>query len=217
MDSEKQRVIPITETDLPAVARVHLASFPESALTKLGQGAVERYYRWQLLGPHDCTALGVWTGHRLVGFCFGGVFRGALGGFVQENRFYLAGQVLRRPWLLSNPIFRDRLKSGWTSLRRIMRRNRPVPSSAQQKVKVEKVQCFGILSIAVHPGHAGSGLGQLLMQEAERVAREKGFEAMDLSVHPDNVVAVRFYERLKWEKVSQKGSWQGVMKKALSS
>ena len=217
MDSEKQRVVPITEADLPAVAWVHLASFPESALTKLGRGAVERYYRWQLLGPHECTALGVWTDNKLVGFCFGGVFRGALGGFVQENRFYLAGQTLCRPWLLSNPIFRDRLQSGWASLRRIMRRKRSVSPITKQNASIKKIQCFGILSIAVHPGHAGSGLGRWLMQEAERVAREKGFEAMDLSVHPDNVVAVQFYERLKWEKVFQKGSWQGVMKKALSN
>lgn len=49
----------------------------------------------------------------MLGFYFGGIFRGALSGFVQKNRKFLVLQVLRRPWLIfTNSIYRDRLRVG---------------------------------------------------------------------------------------------------------
>ncbi len=64
--------------DLPAVATVHKAAFPKSALTMLGTEAVRRYYEWQLLGPHESISLGAFLGPEVVGFCVGGIFRGAM-------------------------------------------------------------------------------------------------------------------------------------------
>lgn len=68
------------------VAKVHKRAFPESALSKLGLEATRRYYEWQLLGPHDTYAIGVFENDLLLGFCFGGVFRGALNGFLNKNK-----------------------------------------------------------------------------------------------------------------------------------
>jgi len=203
------RIDELKTSDLPAVSAVHIAAFPDSALTKLGSGAVERYYRWQLEGPHECSALGIWTGLGLVGFCFGGIFRGALQGFLKENRAYLAGRILCRPWLLTNSIFRERFNAGWRSLRRRSKKGNRAPKPS--------IRSFGILSIAVHPDHAGTGFGKMLMAEAERQAVIRGFARMDLSVHPSNVVAVRFYERLGWQRVGTAEKWSGHMIKALNA
>ena len=41
-------VLNLDVKDLPAVASVHMAAFPKSALTMLGTEAVRRYYEWQL-------------------------------------------------------------------------------------------------------------------------------------------------------------------------
>src|SRR6267378_4194115 len=104
--------------DLPGVSMVHMLAFPESALTMLGTEAVRRYYEWQLVGPHDVAALGAFVNAELVGFCFGGIFRGAMSGFVRKNRKFLIGHVLAQPWLIRNPIFRDRLATGARVLKR---------------------------------------------------------------------------------------------------
>ena len=56
----------------------------------------------------DVHAVGAFIDDRLAGFCFGGRFRGALIGFLRTNRSYLTLLVLRKPWLLFNPLFRER-------------------------------------------------------------------------------------------------------------
>lgn len=206
------RVTRLTEAELSAVAAIHLAAFPESALTKLGHGAVERYYEWQLTGPHECVALGARLDGRLAGFCFAGVFRGALGGFLRRNRIYLAGQVLLRPWLLGNPLFRERLGAGWKSLRRAMRRT---PSRLPSVPGQATERAFGILAIAVDPLCGRAGVGRCLMSETEKEAVGRGFATMSLSVNADNTAAIRFYEKLHWKPVLKEGSWSGQMSKQL--
>lgn len=75
----------LNHDDLPAVAAIHVAAFPDSALTALGVEAVRRYYAWQLDGPHEVFALGVdavqydndgtIANKQLIGYCFAGGFR----------------------------------------------------------------------------------------------------------------------------------------------
>ena len=52
----------LVELDIREVAMVHLVSFPQSALLKLGREAVARYYALLLRGAHDCLALGAFDG-----------------------------------------------------------------------------------------------------------------------------------------------------------
>ena len=199
--------------DLPAIAALHAAAFPNSALTKLGAGAVERYYRWLLTGPHEAASLGVWKDGRLAGFCFGGIFCGALSGFVGTNRWYLIARVLKHPWLVMNPIFRERLKAGLKGLKRHWKPKRRTPTPPGTP---EKPRSFCILSIATDPAVQRGGLGRRLMIESEVIARQRGFASMDLSVHTDNAKAIPFYESLGWRREMENGVWKGVMRKSLA-
>jgi len=203
----------LVQDDLPCVAHIHMLAFPRSALTRLGKEAVRRYYEWQLLGPHDSVALGAVVDGELVGFCFGGVFRGALSGFVRKNRLFLAWRILIHPWLVTNPLIRDRLKLGTRVLRWTARG--PVPR-ATSRAASEQHRSFGILAIAVHPASQGLGIGKMLMQEAERIALQRGFTSMHLTVATDNLQAIGFYERQGWRKHTTTGEWTGQMRKTLS-
>ena len=92
---------PIKVDDLPLIARVHIDSFPESALTRLGPAVVERYYHWQLTGPHKKVwATGAFVADKCAGFSFCGVFNGSTSGFVNEHKVCLIRSVLVRPQLL---------------------------------------------------------------------------------------------------------------------
>lgn len=196
---------PLNDADLTVVARIHIQAFPGSALTHLGYEAVRRYYEWQLHGPHDAERYAVVNGDDIVGFCFCGKFRGALSGFVKKNRFYLIGQILLRPWLLLGDEFRSRVATG---LKALVKPSTPSPA-------VPPTPSFGILAIAVSPAAQGSGAGKVLMNQAERVARERGFTRMNLSVSIRNHQAIAFYERLGWRKVLAGGEWRGEMVKEL--
>ncbi len=198
----------LTPEDLPQVAQIHCNAFPQSALTRLGSEAVRRYYEWQLLGPHQALALGCVADGALAGFCFAGVFKGALSGFLRRNRAYLLRCLLRRPWLIASPLIRERGALGLRLLRR-----RPAPSRASEQRPPGR--SFGVLSIAVQPAHQGRGLGKLLMEQVEQTARQAGYARLTLSVHPDNLQAIGFYQRLGWRQLSEDGVWRGVMVKDL--
>jgi ribosomal protein S18 acetylase RimI-like enzyme len=203
---------PIGQESLPDMVKVHMAAFAGSALTTLGINAVHRYYEWQLIGPHELTALGAFVDKRMVGFALGGVFRGALSGFLAKNRSFLVSRVLSHPWLLMNPIVRGRLSAGWKGLLCSTRRSNSAIHS-----KGPELRPFGILVIAVARQYQGQGIGKLLMKRAEEIARRLSFHEMRLSVQPDNQQALGFYESLLWKKISKNDEWNGEMRKALSS
>ena len=197
--------------DLPAIADVHLAAFPESALTALGREAVRRYYEWQFTGPHRLWAFGVELDGRLAGFCLGGVFRGSMSGFLRRNRVFLLVRMAARPALIAAPLMRRRLSVALRSLTAAR------PARVADAGGPERDASFGILSIAVRPDCQGHGLGQLLMARSEESARAGGFARMHLHVHPQNRQAIRFYEASGWRRVAQRGEWTGNMVKQLGA
>lgn len=208
--SDRVLIRALAEADLPEIVSIHMAAFPESALTKLGKAAVHRYYEWQFTGPHELTVLGAFMEKQLVGFCFGGTFHGAMSGFLQKNRAFLMGRVFTHPWLVLNPLFRDRILKG---LKGLPKSKIVKPSRASHP----GFRWFGILAIAVEPQHQGLGVGRLLMSRAEETAKGLSFDEMRLTVQPHNQKTVDFYERLRWEKVFKNGVWNGEMKKTVGS
>lgn len=201
--------------DLGYVASVHMKAFPSSALTKLGEEAVRRYYAWQLTGPHESICLGAFLDDKLVGYCFAGVFRGALSGFLRMNRGYLIYRVLTQPWLMLNPLFRGRLAQARKLLIRPMTKaSPPSPAIDHQEPRVGN-SSFGVLSIAVSPNTRERGVGRLLMLEAERYAIQRGFGRMALTVDPKNTTAIGFYNRLGWHKDPTSPPEHGGMYKLL--
>lgn len=183
----------IQEADLSAIAEIHLRAFPDSALTQLGLETARRYYLWQLTGPHDADFFGVFEGSRLLGSCVAGIFRGALSGFLKQNRGYLLLQLMRRPYCIRKPSIRKTIGTAAKAFFRIRATRKMAPGRGSQK-------SFGILAIAVDPLLQGKGLGRLLMRECERIARTKGYQKMHLTVHSSNAQATAFYERLGWQR-----------------
>ena len=202
---------PVGPEHLQAIAVVHCASFPESALSSLGTEAVRRLYEWQLVGPHEAVALGAFVNDELKGFCVGGIFRKKMSGYLRRNVVFLVSRVAVRPWLMLRGGFRDRFIAALRILRVL-----PPPTNGVPLYQDSNPHSFGILSIGVHPDLQGHGIGRVLMAEAEAVARQRGFRRMNLSVKTSNYEAIRFYEALAWtRRVGPDGVWHGEMTKWL--
>ncbi len=195
---------------LKSVSAIHLASFPDSAISKLGMESIRRYYEWQLVGPHRCDAIGAYQNSELIGFLFGGHFNGALSGFLNKNRWYLAWRIAIHPNVVFDSSFRQKLLQGVRSLSRWKKKRTAAPLQGQVCTS-----SFGILAIAVSPDCQGHGVGKLLMTEAERRAEHSGHDGMHLTVSPQNGQAVRFYEGIGWHKNPNDESWQGGMRKEI--
>lgn len=189
-------------SDLPSVAAIHCAAFPSSWLTKLGSAAVERYYAWQMQGPHEAYVFGATIDGKLAGFCFSGVFPTAIAGYVRQNWAFLAWGLLTHPSLLRNPVLGERLQRAMHAL---------FASKAPPSTSERGKRPFDILSIAVDPGVQRMGLGQLMMERARTLAAENGFHVMTLMVNTANLQAVRFYEKIGWERALMNGEWRGNM------
>ncbi|QQS42013.1 MAG: GNAT family N-acetyltransferase [Acidobacteriota bacterium] len=194
------------------ISAIHRLAFPTSAWTRLGGKVVEEYYLWHLLGPHPIVhATGVFVDDRLAGFCISGVFNASTSGFLSKNRNLLVWRMTVRPWLVFDPVFLSKVRSGVNILNRFRKRNR----RPAERTSGNPTDSFGILAIAVDPSQQGLGIGQLLMEDAERTAIELRFSRMDLTVNPENHSAIRFYEKLNWVKQVKNESWKGVMVKKL--
>ena len=204
------RVRDAGDADLASIARLHVEAFDDSVLSELGVEAVRRNYRWQLTGPHDLTALVSTDGSEVLGFLFGGVFRGSTIGFVKREKWFLLRSVLARPGILLRGV-------GWSritlAVRLLLRRS---PTSQPEDPAAVPRRSFGVLAIAVDPAAQGRGVGASLMVEARRRAAAQGFRSMHLSVHPGNAKALAFYRSLGWtELVEADGRWAGRMTTSL--
>jgi ribosomal protein S18 acetylase RimI-like enzyme len=162
-----------------------------------------------MIGPHEHRFVGVFKGDELQGFAVGGKSRGALSGFIRRNKYYLVYRMLLTPAVLVTPQGRKAFRSALRVFRRGSGKKTVKPSAASGPPS------FGILAIAVAPAFQGKGVGKVLMEEMERVARARGYGRMHLTVRVDNLQATGFYEKLGWLKSSGDSRWAGGMVKSL--
>lgn len=67
--------------------------------------------------------------------------------------------------------------------------------------------CLG--QLYTDPARTGQGLGAALMDWCLELARERGCDAVQLSVYSDNPGAQRFYQRYGFKKIADIGFWVG--------
>lgn len=209
----------IRKDDLPEIVRIHSKSFSDRALIKLGKEAVRRYYVFLLdefpLSEPICAT----NQEGLVGFCFAGVYSGSFSGYIRKNLLFLLGRVLTRPWLIFSQLFRELGAPVLHVLKKIVRRrNGKKPSKPRLHSDNDSLSInqWGVLAIAVDPAYQRQGIGDLLMGSVEEHALKLGIDHLDLSVHPANTPAVKFYEKLGWEKIQTSTQWDGKMIKRLN-
>jgi len=66
-----------------------------------------------------------------------------------------------------------------------------------------------ILTIDVSTAYRRRGIGQLLLQEMERIFREKGVKVSHLEVREDNLAAINLYGKLGYEKIGKLRNYYG--------
>jgi [ribosomal protein S18]-alanine N-acetyltransferase len=172
--------------DLPAVARLFLRAFPESvahyARGPVAPGVMEDAFAVCLDAEPGAFQVAV-VGGEVAGYIFApvylpGLFSAALrrGHLWRMAGRYLSGAygVGLRPVLVAARNF-------WHLWREALQ-----PS----------LRCDArVFSVAVDPGFQGRGLGTGLLREALAYLRGRAARCVRLEVRPENVAAVRVYER----------------------
>lgn len=199
--------------DVHAVARVHMISFPRAVLTRLGSDVVVAYYRALFDGENDLYATGAFDDDSgaLLGFVIGGILSDLAGTFVTQNWGLVAARLMRKPWLVVDPLFRDRVRRGLRAFRRKRGRSRPRGTRRNNR--------HVVLSLAVDPSARNHGVARSLMLDQEAHARVTGRTILSLTVARDNHAAIGLYERLGYERhLETPGNvWRGQMRKAVGA
>jgi len=66
-------------------------------------------------------------------------------------------------------------------------------------VRPPKKQRLYVGHVAIKPAYRGKGLGGLLIEQANQIARQRGFKTLALDVRADNVNAIELYKRNGYE------------------
>jgi len=66
-----------------------------------------------------------------------------------------------------------------------------------------------ILTIDISPIHRRKGTAQKLLQEIEKIFKEKGVKACRLEVREDNIAALRLYQKFGYKKVAKLKNYYG--------
>ncbi len=64
---------------------------------------------------------------------------------------------------------------------------------------VSRLRHVRSLTMVVHNGHAGQGIGTALLQRLQTIAPQAGVERIELRVRPKNVAAVNLYKKCGFE------------------
>ncbi len=203
----------LMRADLSATAGLHTLAFPQAAISLLGHETTRRYHDFLKNGSVDLVGLGAFEGEKLAGFCFGGSVRDVEGAFLRRNLGFVTGRIGARPWLLLRATFRNRIARGFRFLFSV------APKQADRSVRIADeaaVRSFGVLYLAVAPSYQGRGIAKLLLAESENVASTRGYTCMDLAVYPDNHAAIGLYEQMGWQRLTEGGSWRGLMFKSIA-
>jgi ribosomal-protein-alanine N-acetyltransferase len=66
-----------------------------------------------------------------------------------------------------------------------------------------------ILTIDISPVHRRKGTAQKLLQETEKIFKEKGVKTCRLEVREDNIAALRLYQKFGYKKVAKLNNYYG--------
>lgn len=181
-------VVRLTPQFIDAAVKVHLDAFRGYANAKLGARYTRHFLLW-FSRRDDTIALVAVEDGEVLGYVVGAP--AGYGSAMNRELFrVVAFESLLRPWLIADRRFMRAVRA---KLKGIFGRT-PV---VQQAPALEG-PVLSLVGIGTSSAHRGRGAGMLLMNEFERVARQKGFRTLRLTVYPDNTAARRVYERSGW-------------------
>lgn len=175
------------QVDVPTIAELHLAAFPNAFTTLLGSRFLRGYYSTVISADHG-IALVADTGSDLAGFAVGSAEPAALYENLYQSRLRLAQQMLRP--VARRPMLAPRLGYAFASTRQ--RRVATCGNSAE------------LSSLAVSAGHRRGGVGVALVTAfCEEAARRGARTVMARTPLAHNDAVLAFYSRLDFRETAR--------------
>jgi GNAT superfamily N-acetyltransferase len=208
----KGQIITASIKNLSPIARCHRAAFPASLSSALGHDYVEKMLSWYL-STENTFLFYVNEGDQCVGYC-GGMVKtiwgvGSASSMAQFSFNAAVKSFLLRPWLVFHKEIRAKFPFIFRNLiNRFFRKKKNLGDST-----VIFEPYVGLVVIGVDPSYQGKGYGSIMLQEFERITRQRGLRKMVLSVQSKNSQAIASYERNGWTNSYQNEELIGMEKR----
>jgi ribosomal protein S18 acetylase RimI-like enzyme len=186
--------------DLFDLSSVHLQAFPGHFLESFGREFLRIYYG-NYFSDNEHLLLVAKSQGRVIGFVAGTCDPEGLYQSLFRNHFFSIIGIAIKRFLLSKDFRRGVLKRTHfiadavkcRIFRQIQNSTHMTTPTPQEKGKTGR-----LLSIAVIDRCRGTGVSQSLIQAFETEARSLGCDVCMLSVKPDNLRGIHFYEKADW-------------------
>jgi ribosomal protein S18 acetylase RimI-like enzyme len=188
-------------SDLDQIALCHKAAFPDSLSSKLGTKFRKKMLSWYILDERG-VLFHVTENNEIVGYCGGVITKlpglpGAASSITQFSFNLFVRSFLLRPWL----IFHSENIKRFSFIKRNF-----VYKLGLKKMVVNNAEaldipfhpCWGIMVIGVNPMFQCRGVGSMLLQYFEKLAKLDGVQLITLSVKSANCQAIKAYLNNGW-------------------
>lgn len=191
-----------SKKDIKKLAICHCKAFPESLSSKLHISFAEKMFMWYVDDPRG-VLFHIEKDGEVLGYC-GAIkthrqgLEGSSTSIAQYSFKAMLKALLMKPWLIFHKENINRIP--------LITKNILLKLGLSKKKRYTKaitddsfLPFWGIVSIGVAPPYQGKGIGRLLLDEFERLAKEDGVVQVYLSVKATNFQAIKSYQRNHWQ------------------
>lgn len=200
--------------DLINIAKCHQKAFSGSLSSALGLEYVRKMLAWYL-STENTFLFCINESDQCVGYC-GGMVKtiwgvGSASSMAQFSFNTAVKSFLVRPWLVFHKEIRAKFPFIFRNLiNRFFRKKKNLGDST-----VVFEPYVGLVVIGVNPSFQGKGYGSLMLQEFEKITRQRGLKRMVLSVRSENEQAIGSYLKNGWSITKVEGVSTSMEKRLL--
>lgn len=193
------QVISATRQHLDGMVRVHIDSFPGEYLVLLGPGFLRAFYGYYI-DHGGIVMVAVEPDGTVLGLVAGGAPQ-MRSQFLRRHAVRFLLTAIGKSFVHRRVLQRN-LEHFGSGIRAIARKMKLLKASAAPPAPEPPAGTWSnLLSICADPKARGRGVGQALMEAFRQESAARGYRTMRLSVHNDNLAAIRLYEKCGWAKV----------------
>ena len=211
---EKMDVRKAELVDIDQIVKVHQQCFGDYFLTMLGRGMLTRYYR-NYLEHHDTVNVVVEVDNKVCAFICG-VYKPSdvLKTFYRKNFFYVLGVIFLRLLTLNIGVWQGVMKRVSHMKIAVKDKLGGARSSSVSGNSVSEIDALTgrLVSIACSPAFQGKNIAGEMITFFENQLIAHGAKCVKLTVKSENDRAIRFYKKVGWSVLEDRGNELVFMK-----
>lgn len=188
-------------SDLTKLAECHKKAFPKSLSSQMGELFIKKMLSWYIVSERGIL-FHVIENNEIIGYCGGIIIKkaglpGAATSITQHCFKTFIFSFILRPWLIFHSENIKRFSFIKRNLMYKLGLKKLILNNTQEPI-IPFSSSWGLVVIGVNPKYQGKGVGSILLQEFEKLAKTDGVQKISLTVKNINLQAIKAYSKNGW-------------------